>query len=739
MKRRILIVLFIALSFSLAAQEKMYIHRTDKMTLGALIEATDSIYFNGDETICLFQVGDTLAQYPVSTIDSITFGPNSDTVFIKYNGTDVTVFNPLAFEGVAVTVSGSDVTVNSVSETQDINFCLSGTTANGMFKIYTAKRYNLILNGVSITNPDGPAINVQTGKNTSVFLVLGKTNTLTDGVNYSSPPSGEDQDGTFFSESKLKFYGTGTLVVNGHGSAQHAICSDDEIEIDGGNIQVTSAARDGIHAKEGVLIDGGTINITSSEDGIDGDEGIVDISGGTITTVNNSDNVNGISCDSNLYISGGIFNITVAGDQSKGINCNYPISFNGGDITVHNSGDAALVPSGSGYDPAYCTAVKSNGSIEIDSTAITIVASGKASRGISAEGDIIMTSGSVHITSSGNGATYTNPQGVLDAYVATCFNTGGDIRISGGTVVTSSSGSGGKGFNSNSGLVIGTLNSSPEVQITTTGGKVHISGGGQNSQDAEAKAIKIETSAVINNGLITIASADDGIKSANSITINGGDFTISNCYEGLEAPYITVNGGTVHVHSTDDAFNGTFGNGGENDDNSLVTITGGRTVLYASNGDGLDSNGDIHITGGTTIVHGPQNAPEVGMDYNGTCDMDGGLLVISGSNSNMTQAPSSSSDQYSVKVMMGQGLSNSTLFHIQDASGNSLLTFQPAKTYYSIVFSSSDLQQGQTYSIYTGGSCTGTVTDGLYSGGVYSGGTFRKSFTVNSKVTNVNF
>ncbi|MCU0370186.1 MAG: carbohydrate-binding domain-containing protein [Bacteroidales bacterium] len=739
MKNSIIMAVLILCGITVAAQEKMYIHKSDKMTLGALISLTDSIYFNEDETISYFRIGDTLAQYPVSEIDSLTFGPDSDTIFITYNATDVTVFNPLAFEGVEVLVEGTDVTVHALTEVQDINFCLAGSTTNGMFKIYTAKRYNLILKGVAITNPDGPAINIQTGKNTTVFLADGTTNTLADGVTYAEPPAGEDQDGTFFSESKLKFNGNGTLVINSHGSAQHGICSDDEIEINGGIIQVYQAARDGIHAREGVLIDGGIISIVSSQDGIDGDEGIIDISGGFITINNNSDDHNGITCDSTMIISGGVLNITVAGDQSKGINCTYPVTLSGGDITVHNTGDAVLVQSGSGYDPSYCTAIKSDSTVEINGSIITIVASGKAGRGISSESDIIMSAGSVTVTSTGNGAVYTNTAGALDAYVATCFNAGGDIRIAGGTVTTSSSGSGGKGLNANGELILGTFDSSPLIQITTTGAKVHISGGGQNSQDAEAKAVSIDTDVVINNGDITIASADDGIKTGNSITINGGDLTISNSYEGLESPFITINGGTVHVYSSDDAINATFGNGGEFDDGSLLSINGGWVMTSASGGDGLDSNGDIHITGGTTVVHGPQSAPEVGMDCNGTCNMDGGFLVISGTNSNMTEAPANSSDQYCVKVMMNQGQSNSTLFHIEDASGYSLLTFQPTRTYYSVIFSSAELQQGQTYSIYTGGTCTGENTDGLYSGGVYSGGTFRKSFTVNSTITNVNF
>ena len=191
--------------------------------------------------------------------------------------------------------------------------------------------------------------------------------------------------------------------------------------------------------------------------------------------------------------------------------------------------------------------------------------------------------------------------------------------------------------------------------------------------------------------------------------------------------------------SSDDCFNATFGNGGENDDGSLLSLLGGDVVVNTSGGDGLDSNGDILVTGGTIIVHGPPSQPEVGMDYNGTCNVNGGFLVISGTNSNMTQAPSNSSAQYSIKAKSNTQLSASTLFHIQDASSNNILTFQPLRSYYSIVFSSADLLNGATYSIYTGGSCSGTVSNGLYTGGVYSGGTLKKTFTISRIVTNVTF
>lgn len=740
MKNRLLLIICMFYSISLFSQEKMYIHKSDKMTLGALLTMTDSVYFTENETIANFRIGDTLAYYPITEIDSVTFGPNSNTIYIIYNGTDVTVINPLAFEGVAVAVEGSDVTVNATTQVQDINFDLSGTTTDGSFKIYTAKRYNLILHGVNITNPDGPAINVQSEKKTSVMLVDGTSNTLTDGLTYATPPNGEDQKGAFFSEAQLIFSGSGSLTINAYGSVQHGLSSDNVIEINGGVIAVSRAAKDGIHASNGFLMTAGTVYVTSSGDGIDAETANIEISGGNITTSNNSDDVKGIACDSTMLISGGIINITVTGDQSKGLKSKQAMTLSGGAITIFNSGDAVLEASGSGYDPSYCTAIKSDVDITISGADITIIATGKAGKGVSSDTSIIMTAGNLEVTASGNGATYTNTSGQADAYVSTCLSADVNIEIIGGSVTTSSSGTGGKGFSSDGSLIIGNTDSSPTIQVTTTGNRILISGSGQNANYAEAKAVKSDAAVVINNGNITIASADDGIKSETSVSISNATITITNSTEGIEAPAITFNSGNTHIKSSDDCLNATHGNGGEQDDNSLLTIAGGYVMVNTTGGDGLDSNGDVLVSGGTIIVHGPPSSPEVGIDYNGTFNMNGGFMVASGTNSNMTQAPSNSSTQYCVKAVSNQSISSSTLFHIQDASANDVVTFQPMRNYYSIVFSSSALQNGSTYSIYTGGSYSGgTVTDGYYSGGTYTAGTFKKSFTISSKITNVTF
>jgi hypothetical protein len=75
------------------------------------------------------------------------------------------------------------------------------------------------------------------------------------------------------------------------------------------------------------------------------------------------------------------------------------------------------------------------------------------------------------------------------------------------------------------------------------------------------------------------------------------------------------------------------------------------------------------------------------------------------------------------------------MVHVESQSGEEILSFVPTKAYQSVVLSSPELDNGETYVVYAGGSSSGTVSDGLYSGGSYSGGTQVASFTISGTVT----
>jgi hypothetical protein len=143
------------------------------------------------------------------------------------------------------------------------------------------------------------------------------------------------------------------------------------------------------------------------------------------------------------------------------------------------------------------------------------------------------------------------------------------------------------------------------------------------------------------------------------------------------------------------------------------------------------------MTGGTALVHGPTSDWNGALDYMGSFDITGGLLAAAGS-SGMAESASTSSTQYSVLLAFSEKDAG-TLFHIETSDGDDILTFRPTKRYESIVFSSPALSYGSSYTVYSGGSATGTLTDGLYSGGTYSPGTIDTdlAFTISSVVTTV--
>ncbi len=147
--------------------------------------------------------------------------------------------------------------------------------------------------------------------------------------------------------------------------------------------------------------------------------------------------------------------------------------------------------------------------------------------------------------------------------------------------------------------------------------------------------------------------------------------------------------------------NGKMGGGEmENNNNCYILITGG-TVTINAEGDGIDSNGSIDISGGNIYVSGPTNGGNGAMDYNGTANITGGTAVLAGS-VGMAQGFSDTSTQYSVLYNLSSTSTAGTEISLKDADGNIVISYTPQKQYQSIVISSPDLQKGATYTITSG-------------------------------------
>lgn len=733
MRRGLLIILCTIFTSVLFAQENIYIYKNDKSSTSIAISKIDSIYFSSDGSKAYFRMTDVLSEYTVAELDSISFAATGKTIIVSYNGTSATVTNPLASSGVSVTVSGADVTVNSTLDDNDITYSLNGTTTEGSFKVYSISKFNLKLNGVNITNSNGPAINIQSKKKCNLTLASGTTNTLTDGSTYTT--STEDQKATIFSEGQIDFDGSGTLTVKSN--SQHAICSDDYIDIQSGTITISGATKDGVHSNDYFQMSGGSLTITSAGDGVECESGYMLISGGSLTSVNSSADAKGLTCDSTMTITGGTIKLTMSGNQSKGISSDQKMVLSGGDISITNSGGVVLATSGSGYDPAYSSGIKSSADIELSGSNVTIVSSGAGGKGITTSGNISISSGTVNVATSGTGTTYKNSTGTTDSYSAVCLNADGNVSITGGNVTNTSSGNGGKGIKANGTITVGTASSSPTLTLTTSGSKFVVSGSDYN----HPKTMVSDGTITIKNGTINISSTDDAMHSETSIVFDGGNTTISKSYEAVESALIYMNGGTLDLTASNDGINttkGTTSGGTESNDGSYLYVTGGTLAASCTGGDAIDSNGNLEISGGVVIANGPISGVEEAVDFNGSFNMKGGLFIGAGSNSNMTKAMSTTSTQANMYITSSAQISSGTFLHIQDASGNDLLSFKPKNGGYKFLFSSASLTKGSSYSIYTGGSYSGgSSNNGLYTGGTYStsGASLKKTVSLSGSTT----
>ena len=552
MKKKVLTGAVLTLSaLSLAwATETMWIHRTDNIKLGLSIVNADSVSLSGDNVVFTATNGERKSM-PNSEITKVTLGDPSTIVEVKYNGTDAEIINPFAFEGVTVTKSGADVVVTSTS-TSEITYQLTGTTTTGSFKVYSDKKFALNLNSVSITNDNGAAINIQSGKKCTVNLT--GTSTLTDAASYTSV-SGEDQKGCFFSEGQIIFTGTGTLNVNGN--YKHGICSDDYIDIQGGTVNIVKAANDGIRVNDYFLMTDGSLTTAATGDGIDGDTGYIQIDGGTMNITVSTADTKGIKCDSIITVNGGDITLTVPAAQGKGFKTKQTMTVNGGTITANMTGSVAIVSN----DPSYCTAIKTDVDFVQTNGTINISHSGAGGRGISADGNINLKGGSLTTTVTGGNGTYTNTSGVTDNYAPTCVSADGNINVTGGNITLNVKANSAKGFKSDmntnisGGTITGTLTGSSVVvnydpshctlikcdgNYTQNGGTINATHSG-----VGGKGISVDGIATFNSGNVTITTTG----SAATYTASSGTDTYSPICISVDGNLYLL-GGTFNVKST---------------------------------------------------------------------------------------------------------------------------------------------------------------------------------------------
>ena len=259
----------------------------------------------------------------------------------------------------------------------------------------------------------------------------------------------------------------------------------------------------------------------------------------------------------------------------------------------------------------------------------------------------------------------------------------------------------------------------------------------------------------IEGGDIDISVGDDAMHAEGLLIITGGDIDISKSYEGIEGYKILVTGGDIDVVANDDGFNaarpdsngqsdgtqstendqrqtdssqrrtngtetnrpelpekgdrpgdsGTpggpgMGAGMDADYDAYILITGG-TININADGDGIDSNGYLGIAGGSVYVLGPSNNGNGALDYGIYATITGGEMVAVGG-SGMEQGFGDESTQCSALVNFDEWIDAGETITLTDSNGNKLLTYKADKKFDSVLISTSDMKQGETYTLTAG-------------------------------------
>ena len=232
----------------------------------------------------------------------------------------------------------------------------------------------------------------------------------------------------------------------------------------------------------------------------------------------------------------------------------------------------------------------------------------------------------------------------------------------------------------------------------------------------------------IEGGDINISVGDDALHAEGLLIITGGDIDVSKSCEGVEGYKILVTGGFNAAGGSSgsgynhDGFGGGPGMGGvymDADSDAYIFITGG-TININADGDGIDSNGCIGITGGSVYVLGPSDNGNGAMDY-GICAAitGGGIVAVGGSG--MAQGFGDESTQCSALVNFDEWIDAGETITLTDSDGKEVLSYKADKKFNSVVISTSDMKQGDNYTLTVGDqSSTFTLDDITYSEG--SGG-----------------
>ena len=441
------------------------------LTLTILLTSCSETTPIEENLVDIIDTTDTSEDYSDSDItqelDNILLEINEDTINLdKYYDNYLTdVYTELSSDFSEYTITTAGV------------YVLSGTyTSTVTINVLDDEDVTLILDNVTISVYDGPAILVLNAEDVTITSLPGTDNLVEDFLLHTLVDT-EDYNSAIYSTSDLVFNGSGTLTVNGN--YNNAINTKDDLKIVETNLIVTSV-DDGIIGKDYIAISNATITVDVEGDALSStndeatDKGFIYIESGTLNLTSGADAIEAVN---DVLIYGGTF---VINSVDSGIESDTSIYIGGGDITINSDNDA----------------LNSSNSITIYDGNITITA---GDDGIHADTSITIEGGTINILSSYEG---------IEAF---------EITINGGTINVTATDDG----------INATVGGGQEhgQGYVSTGGYLNITGG-IIQVNADADGVDVNGSGTVSGGyLIVFGSSLDSQSSIDyddTFTVTGG-------------------------------------------------------------------------------------------------------------------------------------------------------------------------------------------------------------------------
>ena len=510
--------------------------------------ATRNVTVTSDATYtAYFAIDDSGDPDPTDQHDTTAVDPESGIHITWNNGGSPTIVNGYASQGLEITASGENVTVNAATGLDDLTYVLDGTSVDGNLIINTDKSLILYMQGLHLHSATGPAIRVVDDHRVTLHLAPCTSNFISDTTNITAT----EHKAALQSQGKFEIQGDGSLTVKGY--TKHAIQSSGKTIIMNGTVNVygQSSNGDAMNVDDFVMQDG-SLTVTSLGDGIDGDQGYIAVTGGTINITCTSTGVKGMGCDSqiniaggnvtinmsgadskgisgngNIYITDGSVDVTVSGNQSKGIKADGSLSIIDGTVTVKANG-TYVTDATTGI--SYCTGIKTDANTVITGGTVNVTCSSTNNGGkcISADGNVTINGGTITLSALGGSGTYTY-NSETKSYTTVGIKSNANVTVNGGTITMTV---GGKGVSADSNY----CQNGGTVNITTSGAGAVTSGSGTSATDGYCSAgVSTDRDVYVNAGTLSCVSTGKGgrgLKVDGSLTVGtlGGNDDLTHVY-----------------------------------------------------------------------------------------------------------------------------------------------------------------------------------------------------------------